>query len=254
MANLVKPKDVFCEFLRMAYKEPARSGLSKRHTTVTGESKSPAAAATDITVTNAKLLCINSVTVDAATKYKYLDFDVDLLNNKIVFKAAFAGTETVLLGYDYNANGLSWIYPANPEKDRASNLVRTDYPRVVIAELDSSDAFIGMNSDKQLSSVILSVDVATKKGLKATNYVRIKKDGTTETITATTMNANLVDVLTLGIKNAIKRKWRTQMKAYFFPSDNMFKGVTPLQIDNDIGLFRKVLDVQIKGFDLGEAD
>lgn len=251
MAILTKPKDIFVEFLRTIYKEPARSGLSKRHTT---GSDTPTAtpAQTDFTVDTTKLLCVNSVTVDGVAQTKWEDYDVDLRNNKIVFKTAMAGSEAVVISYDYNTSGISWINPSNPERDSADKLSRTDYPRIAVSEMDFSGSLIGFNSDKQDSSVVFSIDVATKDKIKATNYVRIKTDGTTETITETAMNVDLVDVLAINLSNAIKRKWRTELLPAMYASENLFRGTNEVNIDNAIGIFRRVVDVELKGFNLGE--
>ncbi|MFZ5988880.1 MAG: hypothetical protein ACOYWZ_17380 [Bacillota bacterium] len=226
--------------------------MSKRHSSVVSASYSPSIGDTEIALVYTKVLCINTVTVDGVAQYKYKDYDIDLRNNKIIFLSPFAGTETVLVSYDYNTSGISWINPSNPERDRSSALTRTDYPRVIISDINFSGEFIGFNSDKQNNTSTLQIDIATKDGLECTDYVRIKTDGTSETISESSQNANTVDHLALGIVNAIKRKWRDEMKHKFYPAPNMFKGETAVTIDHDIGLFRKAIDIQISGFDLGE--
>ena len=55
MAKLVKAKDLFVEWLRTIIEEPARTGLSKRHTEAT-ETENAILGQTHWVVSNAKLL------------------------------------------------------------------------------------------------------------------------------------------------------------------------------------------------------
>lgn len=251
MAILTKPKDIFVEFLRTVYKEPARSGLSKRHTTGS-DNVAATAGQTSFVVDTLKLLCVNSVTVDGVAQTKWVDYDVDLRNNRIVFRTGLTLAQAVVISYDYNTSGISWINVANPERDTSDKLSRIDYPRVAVSELDFGGRFMGFNSDKQDSTVVFSIDIAAKDKIKATDYVRIKTNGTTETVTETAMNTDLVDVLSINLSNAIKRNWRAELLGAMYASPNMFKGATEVVIDNDSGIFRRVIDVEMKGFDLGE--
>jgi hypothetical protein len=252
MAVLIRPKDIFVEFLRAGYKEPARSGLSKRHTNTASESSTPLNLATDVTVSNTKLLCINSVTRGGSAQTKWEHYTVDLTNNKIVFASAFDGATEVIIDYDYSTTGISWINPSNPERDTSSSLKRTDYPRITVSEIDFRGNVLGFQSDTQDNNVIFQVDVATKDKLQATDYVRIKTDGTSETISEVTMNTMLVDVLSHNMTNAAKRLWRTHIQNIMYPPANMVRGSTEVNIDQGSGMFRRVIDFQFKGFNLGE--
>ena len=249
MTYLVKPVDIIVEFLRTVYKEPARTGLSKRHTT-TSDTFTATASQTTFTVTHTKLLCVNSVTVNSVSKYKYSDYNIDLRNNQIILNTGATVGHSVVINYDYGDN--SWINPVNSEKNVGGHLVRTDFPRITVSQINYSAQFLGFNSDVQMSDVTMQIDVATKDKLKATDYVRIKTDGTSETITETVLNQELIDVILLGIMNAIRRKWRSELSFKIFLPSDAFRSVTELKTDQDIDVFRKSMDIQLNGFNLGE--
>jgi hypothetical protein len=255
MSTIHKPKDVLVEFLRTYYKEPSRtidgSAVSDRHTNYS-DTFSATAGQTDFTVTKPKLLCVNSVTINSTAKTKYVDYNIDLRNNKIVLVSGAALNDSVVVDYDYNTNAVSWIFAANPEI-HTSGLARTDYPRVVVDIITQTAEYLGFNTLRQLDVVEFTIDIAIKEGVKLTDYVRINESGTAVTVTENVMNQGAVDILREGIKGALKRLWKENRlcNSYFLPI-TAFRGARPINYDNDTGIFRSSMDIQIKGFDMEE--
>lgn len=250
IGKLNEPIEIFTEFLRQAYKEPARTGYSKRHSNAS-ETFDGDNSETDFTVTNTNLLCINTVTVGGVAQTKYTDYDIDLRNNKIVFATAPpVGVGNVAIDYDYNASTISWIYPKDPERE--SKLNKSDYPRISISQIDADGIFWGMGSTSTFETYLFQIDVVTKNGLKATDYIRIANDGSSSTTSETNANRRLVEVLARGIKNVIKRNLRSEIGSVFWPLGRIFREETYIGFEEDRGIFRKVLVCSFQAKDLGE--
>jgi hypothetical protein len=255
LSTLHRPKDIVVEFLRTYYKEPSRtidgSSVSKRHSNQV-DTFSATAGQTNFSCTKTKLLCVNSVTIDATAKTKYIDYNIDLRNSKIVLTSGATLGQSVVVDYDYNTNAISWVYSANPELD-TSGLKRTDYPRIVVDIISQGSEYLGFNTLRQLDVVDFTIDIATKDGIKLTDYVRINESGTAVTVTENVMNQGAIDVLREGVKGAIKRLWKENRLnyAYFLPI-GAFRGARPINFDNETGIFRSSMDIQIKGFDMEE--
>ena len=164
MGNIKEPDVVIAEFLNAEVTELVRVGLSLRNTNAV-ETFDGDGAETEFTVTNTKLLCVNSVSVDAVVHKKYLDYNIDLINNKIIFTSAPAsGTDNISIDYDYNISGTTWVHPDKPRKD----LSRDSYPRLGVTNLNESHEFAGQNETDMFGSVSIQIDVITYKNLKCT--------------------------------------------------------------------------------------
>ena len=167
--KLTEPDEILTEFLRAEVAEVANT----KHTN-TSESFNGTGSQDTFTLTNTKLLCINSVVVDAVTMTKYLNFDIDLDNNKIVFKSGQepgGGTNNVVIDYDYNANGSTWIYPDKPR----DNLTKTSYPRISVLILNNPGELMGLGETDTWHDGKVQIDILTYKGLKATISSEIKE-------------------------------------------------------------------------------
>jgi hypothetical protein len=246
---LTEVDEIICEFIRSSYKEPARSGLSKRHTT-TSQTFSGNTILTDFTVTNTKLLCVNSVSISSVAQTKYVDYQIDLRNNKIVFTTAPAsGTNNISVSYDYNTSGTSWIYPDKPN----TALTRTEYPRVSVISLDNPTSLMGLSSNMTAGNALIQIDIVTKSKLLATDFVRVLSDGTTETVTENLEGDALTKILTRNIIETFRTLWRTKINPkYWFPS-----GWNPenkrIEFEEDVGIYRRVLTVSLNGFNIGSV-
>ena len=237
------------EFFRANYKEPARSGLSKRHTT-TSETFSGDAVETEFTVSNTDLLCINTVTISAVAQVKYQDYDIDLVNNKIVFKSAPAsGSDNIAVNYDYNTSTKSWIYVS--EARPRTKLVRTDFPLVTVAPITGSSSFMGFNSDKNLSEQTFQVDIVTREKLVATDYVVVKNDGTTTTVSESVQGNKLAQLIARNLWNALQFNWRTDLIGIMWCPVNSLIDIRRIPFEEDKEIFRYAIDFRLRGFDLG---
>lgn len=247
MVVLREPENVFMEFLRAEVKEPARSGLSKRHTNAT-ETFSGNASTTEFTVTSTKLLCINEITISAVKQNKHSDYTIDLRNNKVIFTTAPAsGTDNISIDYDFNTSGISWIYAGKPQDQ---NLKRTDYPRIDVVKISENTEFLGLTDSDVLNRCILQVDVVTKEKLIATNYIEIDSAGAATTVTEVTEGEQLVRVLARQISNAAKRQWRNEIKPVLFWVKKVSDNNIPFEEAQ--GIFRRMQEWQTQSFDLGE--
>ena len=244
MSLLREPEDILSEFLRAEYKEPARSGLSKRHTnaieTFNGDNN-----ITEFTVSNTNLLCINEIQLSAVKQTKYGHYDIDLRNNKIKFKTPPPiGVDNVSIDYDYGSE--SWIYPDKPRE----NLNRNKYPRIAIFILNQPSDRLAISDDIRLDNVNFQIDILTKMGIKATNFIEVKSDGTTTTVTETIEGERIVRILSRGIVNTIQRKIRNEIKKVLW--DQRILGNTPVPFDEPNGIFRRTVEAGLKSFNIGE--
>lgn len=244
MAKIEEPVDILCEFIRAQYKEPARSGLSKRHTNAT-ETFSGDGAETEFTVSNTKLLCVNEVSVSSSVQTKHVDYSIDLRNNKIIFATAPAsGSNNVSVDYDHGSE--SWIYPDKPR----IILSRTKYPRVAIMPISESAERLGISDDSRLHTLTFQIDVLTKKGIVATDYVRILSDGSSATTSENIEGEQLVRVISRGIINAIQRLIRTKIKDKLFGQLQLSNQTIPF--DEASKIFRRTVEFQFQAFNTAE--
>ena len=164
--KLYDADEIYVEFLRAEISEVTRIGYNARHTN-TSESFDGDGSEDTFELSNTQVQCINSVTVDGVIQTKYLNYDIDLNNNKIVFKSGSipgAGTDNVVVDYDYNAANSSWIYPDKPRQE----LTKSQYPRIGVMLINNPGESMGIGESDRWHSVKIQVDILTIKGLKAT--------------------------------------------------------------------------------------
>lgn len=163
---LVKEADeILKEFLRARVEEPIRysenSTFTRRHSTVV-EYFSGDSSTRRFTLTYAKLLCIRLVKISATEQSKYIDYDIDLKNNQILFTTApTTGTNNIYVEYDYNTTGKSWIYNDKPRTDLAFN----SYPRIAVIPLDENGSLLGLFDNDMINDLRFQIDVVTKRGM-----------------------------------------------------------------------------------------
>ena len=256
MSILVEPKDIMMEFIRAVYKEPTRTVItsagdtaqSKFHTNTASETFSGNASDTTFTMANTKLLCINSVTVDAVAQVKYKDFDIDLRNNQIIFRSGSvpaSGTDDIDVDYDSNTNGQSWVFSDKP----LDSLSKTSYPRIGILPTTASSDYLGMSDDDTLDTVPFQIHVVGKEGVNLTDYKSVDTSGTATTITENVSKEKVVDILSRNIIEVIKRNARNNIVNALWNIINI--GHNSLPFEENKGIFRHVLDYQCKAFNAG---
>jgi hypothetical protein len=252
MGILNEPVEILTEGLRAGYKEPARTGLSKRHTT-TSDNFTATAGQTDFTVTKTSLLCVNYVTQNTVTLKKYIHYNIDVRNNKIILVTGATLNDAIVINYDYNTSTVSWIFERLPESQ--SKLTRNDYPRIVVTEMNGPSEYMGLGSTSTLDTFTFQIDIITKDGIEATNYIRIDNDGTSNTVTENNQNRRLVRVLSRGIKNFVRRNLYNDLGAVFsLPPRDIILEDTPILFEEDKDIFRRSLVISLRGKNLGERE
>lgn len=227
MAIIVEPADVVAEIIRSEVAEPDRKDLGTRQIP-TSETFTASASQTTFVLSQFPQ-CINSVSVDGSDQQKYLDFDIDLRNKKVVLKTALSGGESVVVSYDY---GSTWVYPDKPRVD----LNKDSYPRISVWTLSEPMTELGMGESNFRSSISLQIEVIAYK------------DMITEINDDSYEGQQLCDYLARRIVNALKT-WRTK----YYPALDSFDLVDsfPGKWDEDYGVFKRVMEVRFKGFNVG---
>ena len=240
MVKLNEPVDIFVEFLREQITEPKRADYDMRHINVT-ETFDGDGAETSFYISNPKLLCINEVSISSVVQTKYVDYDIDLVKNRIIFKTAPAsGTDNVSINYDYGKN--SWIY--QKDSQRENKLKKSDYPRIAVTMISSSGEIMGIGDTSTWDTILFQIDIVTKSDVQALNYTTIDSSGTSATVTAKTMNRQLVEVIGRSIRTAIKRNLNTEIGSKLIPHNNFLREETPIMFEEELGIFRRVLVIQ----------
>jgi hypothetical protein len=234
MSNLKEPDWILAEFLRAEVPEPDRVNYTDRHSNQV-DSQDGTGAKTTFTVSSTKLLCINNVTADGTVQRKYVDYDVDLRNNQITFATAPTNdTSNVLIDYDFNTAGTSWIYTDKPRTDLGKN----SYPRVSVMLISEEGVPEGLYDDDYWNTLRFQIDVYSKKDLAVsrsndTNYGQF-----------------VVDTLARDVISQMKNQWRTKLvNTLYYPN---FINNSPMPYDKTHGIFRRTIEVQMNGEDVGE--
>jgi hypothetical protein len=231
--NITEPEEMLTEFLRAELTEPTRVGISARHTNTT-ETQTANGTASQFTVTNTKLLCINNFTANSVVMKKYQDYDVDLRNNRITFAIPpSAGSSNIIIDYDYNTAGTSWIYPDMPRVD----LGRTSYPRIGVLLISEGGDPMGLFDNSYWNTIRFQIDVITMKELTLTSD--------SETIEG----APVTDSIARDVVEVIKNQWRSKLTGQlYYP---VFLNNAPMPYDEQHALFRRMIEVQFNAEDIG---
>jgi len=232
MTNITDPSEIVMEFLRAEVAEVTRVGKSNRHTN-TSEQFSGNTVLTQFTVSNTKLLCVNSVVVGGVTLKKYLNYNIDLDNNQINFLSAPAtGTNNITIDYDYNVNGTSWIYPDKPR----DTLAQDSYPRIWVHQITESGALLGFNETDSWDVAPFQFDVLSPLGLLCT----IGSD--------TKEGQEVVNYLGIQVK---KMMFSQNSKINYKLSNPTLLENKTIPFDEDYNLFRRVVSFGLEGKNVG---
>lgn len=221
------------EFLRANVAEVTRTGLSNRHTN-TSETFSGDDAETSFTMTNTKLLCVNSVSIGGTPQEKYLNYDIDLTNSKIVFASPpAAGSNNISVDYDFNTGGASWIYADGPR----DSLSETSYPRIGVEIITNPAVQMGQNETDRWHTVSFQMDVRAFKGQMCTISGEQR-----EGVTVARYIANQVVNKIFTQESNIKTK---------LTNPNLLEN-RPLGIEEPVNVFRRTVTVSLEGKNLGD--
>ena len=234
MSNLVEPEEIINEFLRANVTELVRrnaandANLANRQSNDT-QSYTATASQTVFTITdNTPISCINQVTINATKIYKYIDYDIDLDNNKITLKTGATLSDAVVIDYDYGGN---WIFPDKP----LDSLSYTSYPRVSVILLTESQRQRAMSDDFYYKNMTLQIDVIGFKDQLCT-YDSSSIEGT-----------DVVNAIGRDIVTQIKTKWRDEMKTALFNFNIISNNPSPF--NEGTSQFRRILEISCDGED-----
>lgn len=248
MVKLNEPVEYLVEFIRSQITEPKRANYDNRQITVT-ETFDGDGSKTSFYVNNPKLLCINEVSISGVVQTKYVDYDIDLVNNRIIFSNAPADdTDNVSIKYGYGA--YSWVQPKDPQREKKLN--KSDYPRIAVTMLSSQGYYMGIGDTSTWETMLFQIDIVTKSDVMALDYTTINSSGTSATVEDKTMNRKLVEVIGRSIRTAIKRNITSTIGSKMIPTLNTLREETPIGFEEDKGIFRRVIVIQLQGKNLGE--
>lgn len=235
MAKITEPDEIYVEFLRVQLTEPTRDNYSARHTNTT-ETFTGDGTASDFTVANTKLLCVNNVSVDSVLQAKYSTYDIDLVNNKITFNSSNLpsnGAE-VLVDHDFNTAGRSWVYPDKPRLD----LGRSSMPRIGVVLITEDGQPTGMSDDAHWNNLRFQVDVLTQKDLSVTSN------------SETLIGQSLVNGIARDVVRLTKNSWRNNMGTKLY-QPQIFNN-SPQPYDETNNVFKRTIEVGFNAEDTGE--
>ena len=234
MSILVEAEEIINEFLRANVTELVRrneandGNLSNRQSNDT-QSYVATASQTDFVITdNTPIVCIKEVTLNATKIYKYIDYDIDLDNNKIILKTGATLSDDVVIDYDYGSN---WAFPDKP----LDSLSYNSYPRLSVILLSESENQRGVLDDYYYKNLTLQIDVlAFKEQLCAYGSEFI--EGT-----------DVVNIIARDVLTQIKTKWRSEMKKALFNFNIISNNPIPFNEGN--AQFRRVVEISCNGED-----
>jgi len=234
MSILIEAEEVINEFLRANVTELVRrneandGNLSNRQSNDT-QSYVATASQTDFVITdNTPIVCIKEVTLNTVKLYKYIDYDIDLDNNKIILKTGATLSDDVVIDYDYGSN---WAFPDKP----LDSLSYNSYPRLSVILLSESENQRGVFDDYYYKNFTLQIDVlAFKEQLCASGSEFI--EGT-----------DVVNIIARDVLKQIKTKWRSEMKKALFNFNIISNNPIPFNEGN--AQFRRVVEISCNGED-----
>lgn len=234
MSNIVESEEVINEFLRANVTELVRrnitndGNLSNRQSNDT-QSYTATASQTVFTITdNTPIVCINEVTINTIKIYKYIDYDIDLDNNKIILTNGATLNDTVVIDYDYGSN---WCFPDKP----LDSLSYTSYPRISTILLTESERQRAMSDDFYYKNMTLQIDVIGFKE-QLCNYETEYIEG-----------IDVVNVIARDILTQLKTKWRTEMRSKLFNFNIISNNPSPF--NEGTSQFRRIIEISCDGED-----
>ena len=230
MANITEPESIIEHFLRTIITDPTRSGLSTRVNSSTVLFTGDATEATFYLPSN--LTCIKSVSVGGTRVTPFLDYNIDIRNAKINFVTPpSVGTDNISIDIQ---TGKNWIFADKPR----NNLTRGSFPRIAVLKIAESSTPQGMSEDDTYDTLVFQIDVLAYKNMLC------EVDGEVYE------GAQVTSYLARKIKKDFLSYWRTNIKDKLF--DPIFLNINPIPYDEGQGIFRHMIEIQMKAFNAGE--
>lgn len=226
----ISPKNIIVDFLRHRLTDPRSRAETSQTETFDGGS-------TDfsLTPTAGTMSCITAVTVDDAAQTKWADYYIDVQNQKVIFYSDTAsGTDNVSITYKRGSS--NWIYP-----DKAKEtLSRTSFPRINILVVGGSGKRIGQYNSNVESTIHFQIDIWTKENQKQT--------------IDSVVYAN--DKLSEYIAYEITKAFRSNVDDLHPELYNFTLLGTPrdLGYNQEMQCFHTIVEVELKGIDVGEGE
>jgi len=230
MANITEPESIIEHFLRSIITDPNRSGLSTRVNDSTLLFSGDASATTFYLPSN--LTCVKSVLVGGSRSTPFMEYNIDIRNAKINFVTPPPiGTDNISIEIQ---TGKNWIFADKPR----SNLTRGSFPRIAVLKIAESSTPQGMSEDDTYDTLVFQIDVLAYKNMLCEFDDEVYE------------GAKVTAYLARKIKKDFLSYWRTNIKAKLF--DPIFLNINPIPYDEGQGIFRHMIEIQMKAFNAGE--
>jgi hypothetical protein len=225
----ISPKNILVEFLREKLTDPRARAEATRTETFDGGSTEYS-----LTPTVGTFSCITEVTVNSTDQEKWANYYIDWQNQKVIFYAATgAGSGNVSITYKQGTT--NWIYP-----DKAKEtLSPTSFPRINILSVGGTGERVGQYNSDVESSNHFQIDLWSRE-----NQIF--------TINSTKYEG---DRLNEYLAYEITKSFRSD-ESGLFPA---LYNYTLLGIPRDLGFdqemqcFHKIVEVELKGINVGES-
>jgi len=225
----ISPKNILVDFLRVNLTDP-RARAEATNT----ENYDGGATVFQLTPTSGTVSCITSVKIGGTSQNKWKDFWYDVQNEKVIFYSnTTAGVNNVEVKYKYGTT--NWIFP---DKAKVS-LSASSFPRINVLVVGGSGERLGQYNSDIESVTHFQIDLWTKENQIQT-IDSIKYSG---------------DKLSEYLAHQVMKSFRSN-------EDDLFPALynyTPVGVprdfgfDNEIECFHTVVEVELKGINVGEA-
>jgi len=150
----LSPKKIVVDFLRKYLIDPrnrAETSDSDNFTATAGQTEFT------LTPTSGKASCVTAVTVNAASKSKWVDYYYDERNQKVIFFTGLTLSDAVVI--TYKRGSTNWIYP-----DKASEKMSlTTFPRINVLIIAGPGKRLGSYKAPVESAIMFQIDIWTKE-------------------------------------------------------------------------------------------
>lgn len=222
--NIKEPVVVLVNFFNSQLTDP------KSRLTSSSQAFTASGIQTDFTLsTTASLISINYVRNGATTASAFLDYNIDLRNQKIVYTSAPATSSIITVNYSI---GTPWIAPGYNRN--TLNL----YPKVVVTQINEVKTPQGVSENDTFDTLTFQIDVLSREDI-----VISTNNGAIE-------GAELSEYLARELIKVIKYQWRNNIKEVLF--DPLILNNFQVPFDDSKGIYRRLIELKFSAFNAGE--